>query len=795
MKQEEEDGLPPFPAGLLEELSRREKQVADADRALSRMERLVESSARPNREALLRDAATVTKVRVGLDEFFGRMERELKRAGPSGNLTERAADLAEAVDSAAGRYERVVFLSNEKEEKQTEPGDRPRITDRPRVRIFELKPPPAVRLSEFADNTQLQGFVADRFRLFRWPAFRWETGGSCGERTGRLNPAQRLGYHYMQPFNTEVRGVLMAHSAGSGKTCGATCIASVFARAGYTPLFVTKKSLKGNYLTSALTCDFNLQQMGSEPRTGERAVSEMRSMGVHFSERHCIMSYREFSNIARKEGGEAVSANRERLRFLRRNPNRGPGARDPLAKCIVVVDEAHLLITGSADQSDLERGNFFAMQELIWNSYARSSPEEAVRVVLLTATPVAQYAVDLVNLLSLLSEREKWPSRIPRGGREWTTAVRERMDGAFRRYMREGGSGALEELRELAKGRISYLDLSGDGNRFARPLVSYVTVSLTSAQLKGIRSKCRLEIERGGRWRLRGGGGKRGRKGLADCVKKGLNWPVDKTQRETDAVGDWRTMTENSQLLVRMLRDIERNRIDSGQYLRTYYRQEGGGGLRYLKQFVFTDLGANKYADRFGVALVAKMLSKMYGYVTINPVSGGKMQPTRAAPPYKGMIVLGSGGEFTGAEKRVTDLLRLWNSPENADGKRAYLFLASGKYREGISVGGVGYISLFGHMPTRAGMVQAVARGIRNCMHRDLPFLRGQGWPVHVRVYTPVSSAFSPAALIKELNREEGDEAVEAMNDFLRKEAYDRYLFEPINRLSKEISDRVQLPP
>ena len=87
MKQEEEDG--PFPAGLLEELSRREKQVADADRALSRMERLVESSARPNREALLRRAfpALWAHAEAVVQEKKEKKEKKEKEGGaPSGNV-------------------------------------------------------------------------------------------------------------------------------------------------------------------------------------------------------------------------------------------------------------------------------------------------------------------------------------------------------------------------------------------------------------------------------------------------------------------------------------------------------------------------------------------------------------------------------------------------------------------------------------------------------------------------------------------------------------------------------------
>ena len=122
-------------------------------------------------------------------------------------------------------------------------GDPPTIETEPCVEIFELKPPPQITIDQNYQNIQRD--VDQQFGLFRWPPFELAAKGGCirSSEPSQLNMAQKLTYHYMNPWQQNLN-IIVAHSAGSGKTCTALVISSIFARAGYTPIVVTKQSLR-----------------------------------------------------------------------------------------------------------------------------------------------------------------------------------------------------------------------------------------------------------------------------------------------------------------------------------------------------------------------------------------------------------------------------------------------------------------------------------------------------------------------------------------------------------------------
>lgn len=133
-----------------------------------------------------------------------------------------------------------------------------KVTDAPRVRIFDIMPPP------FVDITQkyqvIQKDVLDKFGRFRWPSTTLEAlRNECG--ADAINVVQRLAYHYFQPFN-EAANVLFFHSPGSGKSCTARLCLSVFARAEYDIIISTPRYIRYTLVAAAVKnqCDFNVQQ-------------------------------------------------------------------------------------------------------------------------------------------------------------------------------------------------------------------------------------------------------------------------------------------------------------------------------------------------------------------------------------------------------------------------------------------------------------------------------------------------------------------------------------------------------
>ena len=139
-----------------------------------------------------------------------------------------------------------------------------KITDKPVVQIFELVPPPAVDITQ--NFTRVQREIQQKFQMFQWSSeIKASENMECKPPFG-LNMAQKLSYHYMNPYNQVGDNVgvnvMLAHSAGSGKTCTGQLISSIFARAGYTVLQVSKQTLKHALPKEAVAsqCDFNVQQ-------------------------------------------------------------------------------------------------------------------------------------------------------------------------------------------------------------------------------------------------------------------------------------------------------------------------------------------------------------------------------------------------------------------------------------------------------------------------------------------------------------------------------------------------------
>ena len=75
------------------------------------------------------------------------------------------------------------------------------------------------------------------------------------------------------------------------------------------------------------------------------------------------------------------------------------GAKDPLRKTLVIIDEAHKLYSPTVVGSEKPRTDI--LEEMIQNSY-KTSGKDSVRVLLMTATPYTEDGMEMVKLLNIL---------------------------------------------------------------------------------------------------------------------------------------------------------------------------------------------------------------------------------------------------------------------------------------------------------------------------------------------------------------------------------------------------------
>ena len=266
-----------------------------------------------------------------------------------------------------------------------------------------------------------------------------------------FNKTQNFVRRYFTPDLTNHKGILLAHSVGTGKTCSAIATATTsFEREGYTILWVTRTTLKTDIWKNMFDqiCSDSLRQLGALPKDGK---ARMRLLSKAWSIRP--MSYKQFSNLV--SGKNAMYQ-----ALVKRN-----GEHDPLRKTLVIIDEAHKLY-GETDLSTLERPDMAAFKESVMRSYEISGAD-SVRLMLMTATPITSSPMEFVKLMNLCKERPRQMTT------DFSLFSQEYLDEAGRFT----GAGETRFLDEIS-GYVSFLNRERDARMFAQPVIQVIPVPL-----------------------------------------------------------------------------------------------------------------------------------------------------------------------------------------------------------------------------------------------------------------------------------------------------------------------------
>jgi hypothetical protein len=251
---------------------------------------------------------------------------------------------------------------------------------------------------------------------------------------------------------------------------------------------------------------------------------------------------------------------------------------------------------------------------------------------------------------------------------------------------------------------------------------------------------------------------------------------------------------------------IKEDRISSRNFLNQRYATTGTPErerLQYLKQTIHVDL--KSHLDVWGSKFLERILSmpEYGGYVRINKRlnSESKVDPTNYIDPsidrkdYKNMIVLDGAINNVKHRKSLDAAMAYFNN--SADGKDCMLLINTWRFREGISLRGVYSTHVVGYLTSRAYLIQAAYRGIRNCSHRLVPY--DKGWDVKIHMYTPTfaNSDLTGMKLYQLMDKSTAvNKALETEMDRLVKDtAFDALLLKAINDQSEEVFNRFQLAP
>ena len=190
-----------------------------------------------------------------------------------------------------------------------------------------------------------------------------------------LTPTQEFLKNYFIPSNP-VKGMLLWHSTGSGKTCSAIATASnEFEKAGYTILWVTKTTLKNDIWKNMFVkiCNIIIRdklKSGEIKDIPDTHIKRLELLGSNWIQ---PISYKQFTNMIKGK-------NKLYDMMVKRN-----GQEDPFKKTLIIIDEIHKIYSNTL--SNMEKPNPEVLQNMIQKSYAVSG-KNSLRLLLMSATPI-----------------------------------------------------------------------------------------------------------------------------------------------------------------------------------------------------------------------------------------------------------------------------------------------------------------------------------------------------------------------------------------------------------------------
>jgi hypothetical protein len=309
-------------------------------------------------------------------------------------------------------------------------------------------------------------YIKENFSKFKYPPLKLEnkctggaTGGAMNGNIVTFTPTQDFVRHYFQP-SSAYKGILLHHSVGTGKTCTAIATATTsFDLENYTILWVTRHTLKTDIWKNMFgqVCNIDIQD---KIRKGlvlpNKIVSKSKYMSANWID---PISYKQFSNMLLKK-------NKIYDEMVKRN-----GKDDPLRKTLLIIDEAHKLYSPTVAKS--EKPNTDILEKMIQSSYDKSGAD-SVRVMLMTATPFTEDGMEMIKLLNLLREDDKFET-------DFQLFSRDYLDEGY--FTKSG----LRDFKNKVSGYISYLNRSQDARNFAHPVIRnvYTDMSYEKVDMKG----------------------------------------------------------------------------------------------------------------------------------------------------------------------------------------------------------------------------------------------------------------------------------------------------------------------
>jgi hypothetical protein len=331
--------------------------------------------------------------------------------------------------------------------------------------IIEADKSGPICASKIMNYYEMQSFMKKYYKTLKWPEVVMENlctdnqnpplkskSKKVIEEKDKIifTPSQKTLQEYFTPASA-YKGLLIWHSTGTGKTCNGISIASnCFEKKDYTILWVTRNTLLGDIWKNMYkyTCSKSIQENKEQIDLDNALKNPLKYLNKNWMQ---PITYKQFSNLL-------LGKNEFYAEMIKRN-----GKDDPLRKTLIIIDEAHKLL--SNDLKGQEKPNFEILHKKILDSYDISK-KDSVRIVLMTATPYREDPMHMIQLFNLMRPRKE---QFPTNYEDFKSA-----------YLKSNGTFS-EPLDFMSKvsGYISYLNSETDVRKFAQPVIKKVFVDIS----------------------------------------------------------------------------------------------------------------------------------------------------------------------------------------------------------------------------------------------------------------------------------------------------------------------------
>lgn len=389
---------------------------------------------------------------------------------------------------------------------------------------------------------EFQREVTTRFRRYLPPTLPVFSDACSRNKVIKFTQYQEFVRHYLTPANP-LKGLLLWHSVGAGKTCTMISAASsTFEKQGWHILLSAPGNIDSEFLKNVFddVCHDSMRaQIGendnnswSKIAADERAntfmeqvpkcswiTSDKSGSGVSKGPGHLLSwDHNRLYNYVVDESHSAADARRVRQCIGKASKD------DHLYRCLIIIDEAHSFIERNFVDSTTKAFNerkYARFLHFVRESH-RKSGKNSVKFLLASATPQMSVPVNLFRLLNIIIN--------PGGGGHGGGGVTDLpvSDAAYARWVQSlptslgevtaSTHAVVSQFFKTVSGLISYIDVTRDISRFPHVTTeAHIRVAWSDNQVESANACLKKRLGRGVR-------GRSASSGLGACLQRMTNF-------------------------------------------------------------------------------------------------------------------------------------------------------------------------------------------------------------------------------------------------------------------------------